>query len=82
MVIIPPGKSSAPHFHKESEETYYVLSGEGWMQISEEEFSLTPGQACLIEPGEIHQIKNLGEKDLEFLAICAPAWIPEDSFEV
>ena len=82
LVIIPPGKSSAPHFHKDSEETYYVLNGEGWMQINEDGFTLSPGQACLIEPGEIHQIINKGEIDLEFLAVFAPAWVAEDSLEV
>lgn len=82
QVIIPPGKSSALHYHKKSEETYFILEGEGWMRIDQREFSLQPGQACLIEPGEQHQIINQGKTDLEFLAICAPAWVPENSFEV
>ena len=81
-ITIPPGKSCALHFHKISEETYYILNGEGWMRIDQEEFSLHPGQACLIEPGENHQIFNRGQVDLEFLAVCAPAWVPEDSYEV
>ena len=82
LVIIPPGKSSLLHYHENSEETYFILKGEGWMRIDQQEFSLQPSQACLIEPGEVHQIFNRGESDLEFLAICAPAWVPEDSFEV
>ena len=81
-IVIPPDKSSVLHFHKISEETYYILKGEGWMRIDQGEFSLQPGQACLIEPGEKHQIFNRGKIDLEFLAVCAPAWVPEDSFEV
>jgi len=75
-------KSCALHFHKISEETYYILNGQGWMKIDQQEFSLQPGQACLIEPGENHQIFNRGEVDLEFLAVCAPAWVLEDSYEV
>ncbi|MCJ7717784.1 MAG: cupin domain-containing protein, partial [Anaerolineales bacterium] len=78
-IVIPSGKSCALHYHKISEETYYILNGEGWMRVDHEEFSLQPGQACLIEPGEKHQIFNRGEVDLEFLAVCAPAWVPEDS---
>ena len=81
-VTIPPGKASSLHFHKKSEETYYILEGEGWMRIDQQEFSLQPGQACLIEPGEQHQIKNQGKNDLKFLAVCAPAWVVEDSFEM
>ena len=82
QILIPPGKSSAPHFHQESEETYFILSGEGMMTLDQKQFTLKPGQACSISPGEIHQIVNQGEKDLEFLAVCVPAWTPEDSFEV
>jgi mannose-6-phosphate isomerase-like protein (cupin superfamily) len=81
-IIIPPGKSSALHYHKDSEEVYYILRGEGRMRINQREFSLQPGQACLIKSGEKHQIWNRGESDLEFIAICVPAWTPEDSFEL
>ena len=81
-IIIPPGKCCALHYHKISEETYYILNGEGWMRIDQKEFSLPSGQACLVEPGEKHQIFNRGEVDLEFLAVCAPAWVAEDSYEV
>ncbi len=79
-VVIPPGKSSERHYHQELEETYYILQGQGEMEIEGKEFSMHPGDACLIEAGESHQIFNHGEEDLLFLALCAPAWKPEDSF--
>jgi ethanolamine utilization protein EutQ len=81
-VCIPPGKSSAAHFHKISEETYYLLAGKARMLLDGKDFILSPGQAFLIQPGEVHQIFNVGEADLEFLAVCAPAWVPEDSYFV
>ena len=80
-ILIPPEKSSAPHYHQISSETYYILEGQGAMKIDGEDYTLHPGQACLIEPGEVHQISNLGSADLVFLAVCVPAWVPEDSFE-
>ena len=81
-IIIPPGKSSSVHYHKISQETYFILKGEGSMMIDGRMFGLLPGQACWIEAGEVHQIKNEGETELVFIAVCAPAWVPEDSFEV
>jgi len=81
-IIIPSGKSSEPHYHKVSQETYFILEGEGQMCVSGEEFILKPGQACHIEPEEIHRIKNQNENDLIFLAVCVPPWVPEDSFGV
>ncbi len=81
-VTIPPGKSSPRHYHQELEETYYILSGVGAMTINEQELDVLPGQAVLIEPGEVHQIYNKGGEDLVFLAVSAPAWTAEDHFEV
>jgi len=79
-VVIPPGKSSQAHFHQTCEESYYILMGTARMVINAEEFDLSAGLACVIQPGERHQIYNIGSENLEFLAICAPAWYPEDSF--
>jgi mannose-6-phosphate isomerase-like protein (cupin superfamily) len=79
-VVIPPGKSSHAHYHKVSEETYYILKGEGLMIVDAKEFRLQLGQACLIKSFEIHQIFNDREIDLEFLTVSAPAWTPDDSF--
>lgn len=79
-IVIPAGGCSAPHYHQVSQESYFILEGEGWMDVDGRDFRLTPGQACHIEPGEVHQIKNQGEADLVFLAVCVPAWAPEDSF--
>jgi mannose-6-phosphate isomerase-like protein (cupin superfamily) len=79
-IIIPPGKSSQIHYHKVSEETYYLLSGTARMVIDDHELTLVPAQACLILPGQWHQVFNPGEDNLEFLAICAPAWSPHDSY--
>jgi mannose-6-phosphate isomerase-like protein (cupin superfamily) len=81
-VVIPPKKSSSAHYHKISEETYYILKARAKMIIDNQEFSLLAGQACLINPKEVHQIYNDGDDDLEFLAISAPAWTQDDSFFV
>lgn len=80
-VTIPPGNASVPHFHKESEESYLILSGIATMLINEDTFKLDPGEAVLIEPFEVHQISNQENQDLVFLAVCVPAWHPEDSFD-
>jgi mannose-6-phosphate isomerase-like protein (cupin superfamily) len=81
-IVIAPGKASTLHYHQASEETYYLLHGMAKVVVNGQDYTLHPGQACLIEPGETHQIFNRGESDLEFLAVCAPAWTPADSFEV
>ena len=81
-IVLPSGKSSTTHYHKITEETYFILAGEAWMSVNGEDFNLVPGDVCYLAPGDKHRINNMKNEDLVFLAICAPAWIPEDSFEI
>ncbi len=78
-VVISPGGCSRPHYHPVAEESYYILSGEGRMLVNGVEHKLLPGDALLIHTLEIHQIFNDSDKELEFIAVCAPAWTPDNS---
>jgi mannose-6-phosphate isomerase-like protein (cupin superfamily) len=78
-VTIPPGRSSDRHHHRVSEETYFILRGTARMIVDGQTFRLGPGQACLIQPPEQHQVFNDGDDDLEFVVVSAPAWTPDDS---
>lgn len=79
-VVIPPGGSSPCHFHKESEETYYILDGQGDLVVGNETHHVTPATAYLIMPGTVHQIFATGDRDLQFFAVSAPAWVATDSY--
>jgi len=52
------------------------------MEIDGEEFTLSAGETLLISAGEQHRITNMESEDLEFLAVCVPAWEPGDSYLV
>lgn len=79
QISIAPGAASQPHYHKICQESYYILTGQARISIDEQQVDLAPGQACLILPGQVHQIINDGDQILEFLAVCVPAWFPSDS---
>jgi mannose-6-phosphate isomerase-like protein (cupin superfamily) len=78
-IVIAPRGSSVRHHHLLSEETYYILSGEGRLVIDDRTTSVRPGDAGLILPGEPHQIFNERDEDLVLLAVSAPPWRSEDS---
>lgn len=78
-VTIPPKGSSLAHYHPEAMESYLILKGRAWMELGNETRNLERGQAILIEPPKPHKIGNDGTKDLEFLAICWPAWEPSNT---
>lgn len=81
-VTLPQGKMSPRHYHKVTEETYYILSGTATLTINDESFKVEPNMAITIMPNEFHQIVNDGKTSLEFLTISGPAWTPDDEYLV
>lgn len=79
QVLLPPGKASRRHYHPVAEESYYILAGQARLELGEEVVQLGPGDAVAIPAGTAHQIDNAGETDLIFLAVCVPAWVPDNS---
>lgn len=63
---VPPGASLLLHHH-EPEETYYVVSGHGRMEIDGSETALGPGSAVYIPPNARHALHCAGSEPLVFL---------------
>jgi mannose-6-phosphate isomerase-like protein (cupin superfamily) len=76
---LPPGASTTPHYHRVTEEIYYLLEGEGRMRIDGETRNVAPGDAIPIPPGAVHQITNIGRGVLKFLCCCAPGYEHDDT---
>ena len=76
---LEPTKSTTPHFHPQTEEIYYILEGQGLMQIDAETRAVGPHDAIAIPPGKRHQITNIGGCLLRFLCCCAPAYEASDT---
>jgi mannose-6-phosphate isomerase-like protein (cupin superfamily) len=72
------GQATQRHFHRQSEEIYVVLEGEGDLEIEGQVRRLGPGDAALIPPGAWHEIRARGV--LRFLCCCAPPYSHEDTF--
>lgn len=75
---LPEGCATDRHYHKESEELYFILEGEGTMEIDGENRQVGPGDGILIPPGAWHQITAVNT--LRFLCCCAPPYAHEDTF--
>jgi mannose-6-phosphate isomerase-like protein (cupin superfamily) len=75
---VAEGSSTERHYHKQSEEFYFVLEGEGTMEIDSEIHSVASGDAILIPPRAWHQIT--ASSSLRFLCCCSPPYSHEDTF--
>ena len=76
---IGPGMTTTAHYHPQTEEIYYILTGTGEMKIGDEVKKVGPGDAIAIPPGAIHQISNSGSEVLRLLCCCAPGYEHEDT---
>lgn len=67
---ISPG-GVLPRHHHEPEETYYVLSGRGVVEIENAQAEIGPGTAIFIPPDAEHALHCIGTEPLVFLFIFA-----------
>lgn len=75
---LPAGGRTDRHYHRVSEEFYYLLAGRGLMEIEGGTREVGPGDAILIPPGAWHQITAI--EPLQFLCCCAPPYAHEDTY--
>ncbi len=66
--ILKPGSSIGYHLQKE-DEIYYVISGNGTMQMNGKTFAVKPGDAILTRPGSSHGIAPNEGNDLVILIV-------------
>ncbi len=81
--FLEPRQKALPHFHKRSEEIYYILSGKGWVQLNAKRYEMQRGDAIYIAPRTIHALENSSKtQKLEILAISSPSYSDKDIFFV
>jgi mannose-6-phosphate isomerase-like protein (cupin superfamily) len=75
---LPPGCAVTPHYHRQTEEIYYVVSGEGLMTVGDAARQVRGGDAVYIPPGLRHSLKNTGSEPIKLILVCGPAFSYED----
>ena len=67
--IIPVGGSIGQHTHSGDFETYYILKGKAKVNDNGTEYILEPGDMTQCKDGDFHAIENIGDCDLEYIAV-------------
>ncbi len=76
---VDKGMETDAHVHKKSQEIYHILEGAGTMRLGERSFEVKAGDAILIPPGTLHNIKANKEAGVRILCICSPAYSHDDT---
>ena len=80
---VEPGVTTQWHFLNDTVERYVIMDGEGRVEIGDLDPQNVTAGDCVIIPAQCRQrITNTGIKDLFFLAICSPRFLPENYREV
>jgi mannose-6-phosphate isomerase-like protein (cupin superfamily) len=77
---LEPDEATTRHYHRASEEIYFVLKGSGSLEVDGETRTVRPGDAVLIPPGAWHTLENTGTSELRILCACAPPYSHEDTY--
>ncbi len=79
VVVLKPGEAPPLHRHDDTEQIFYVLHGEGQLEIGEarQSYAVKPGDVVRIPPSTLHRIQCVGETTLTYLAVdCFPSGRP------
>jgi len=66
------------HYHKQTDEVYYIIDGRGTMILDGEEIELHPGIVVYVPRGVAH--KAVGK--LTVLTVCIPRGVLNDIYEL
>ena len=66
------------HYHERTDEIYYVLDGQGRMQLDEAQIELSKGVVVYVPRG----VKHRAWGKLEVLVVCIPRGVLSDVHEV
>lgn len=64
-------RSHPPHQHG-GYEAFYMLEGEGTVEIEEERFILRANEALVIDPQKLHGIANHSANPIRYMVIITP----------
>ncbi|MFQ5527886.1 MAG: cupin domain-containing protein [Thermoanaerobaculia bacterium] len=67
QAVFRPGDAVGGHCHEDMWEVFLVRSGRGTIRVDDVESALAEDDCWVVEPGEVHAIRNNGETDLVLL---------------
>ncbi|HMP81055.1 MAG TPA: cupin domain-containing protein [Pirellulaceae bacterium] len=61
------GQSFRSHYHQDMQEIFIITHGQTEMSIDGTNVSLAPGDAVIVDPGEIHSMQAVGDEDVFYV---------------
>ena len=69
---MPSGAFEVRHFHNNSRQFFFVLTGTATLEINGEQYNIGSFQGIEVPPGITHQMINQSQHDVEFIVVSQP----------
>ncbi|HVB03150.1 MAG TPA: cupin domain-containing protein [Chitinophagaceae bacterium] len=70
---MPPGTAERMHRHREAQQFFYILQGQGEFRLEGQPYLLSQGEGIHVAAGLMHDIRNRSGSPLSFLVISQPS---------
>jgi len=88
LVEVDPGHHTPLHRHN-CEEVYYILDGEGYVEVEGDRYPVKGGDAVYIKENKRHRVFNTGKDKLRYIVVAGimfigllPKWPTESPYEI
>lgn len=69
--VVYPGCRTSGHRHADREEVYFIVKGQGRVEIGDKAFDVKPGDTFYVEPGLFHMLHNPHKEAVEYFWVTA-----------
>lgn len=77
--ILSAGRKAIPHYHKVSDEVYYIISGEGKARVNDIEYRIKKGSVIYVPKNMVHALENTNIKEeMHVLCVSSPSYTGGD----
>jgi mannose-6-phosphate isomerase-like protein (cupin superfamily) len=80
-IVVRPGQRLSLQRHRQRDEQWTVVRGEGLVTLEEKEIRLGVGSSIRIPRGSLHRVRNPGGEDLAFVEVQTGSYFGEDDIE-
>jgi mannose-6-phosphate isomerase-like protein (cupin superfamily) len=68
---VEPGNRSHPPHRHEGFEAFYILEGQGTVEIEDDEFIINANETAVFDPRKMHGLRNDGDGVLKYIVLRA-----------
>ena len=67
--LLPKESAFQAHYHEDMQEIFILVTGRAEMTVGQQKCVAGPGDTMIIEPREVHTMRNVGDTDVEYVVV-------------